>query len=452
MHTNTNLFKYDLFLAEQVMEQAKFEACIEETLLLNSGKSITENMTIVTESVAEKFKETIKKILNAIANVWEKFKEAMNTLIKKDEDYLKKYKDIILNKKPINADYTMYNYQKGVSNILNSSLPPFNYNNMKDSLESKDDFINKYLRKYTYGDGKTNFIDGVKNYFRGSSQLKKINSAQLNMTDLYNYCITYKKIEDLIHKDLTNIQNAANDAINMVEKMGIENKIAQESANIFGEVRYYSFLQEQYITEEENKSNNNSNNNNSNNSNSNNSSNDNKSGDKVSNTVSRSVNNNKPNEHYKSSNNSKDNEDNKMKEEDVDGSVKVVTDRIKVYLSVCSEFIAAKESIAEEIYKAYISILKAHVRDHVGKKGENKPKDTATNYSPNNNEENSNNNNNGENNNDNNNGDSKPKEGKTKGIFKRTVDKIKNNNSNNNNSNDNENKGSGGKLKNFFKR
>ncbi len=377
MYNDTNKLKYDLFLSEQIIEQAKFEACIYESILINSGTNNLQNIQLLQESAVDKLKEGIMKILNGLAKIWEKFKETMSTLIKKDSDYLEKYKDIILKKKPINAIYNMYDYRRGVANILNSPIPVFNYNTMKEDLNDRETFINKYLSKYKAGDNKTNFIDGVKAYFRGSVEQKKIESSQLNMTDMYNYCYTYKKMEDLIHKDLKSIEKSGSDAINMVEKMGRENKIAQESANIFEDNKYYSFLYEAYITEEENPGNKKEEKSNPSNPAANRTVND-----------GSAANGSKPADHYKSNiNGNNENKDaNKMKEEDVDGSVKVVTDRIRVYLNVCSEFIGAKQSIAEEIYKAYMSILKTHVRDHVGNKdGENKTVDSSTNYSNTNN-------------------------------------------------------------------
>lgn len=366
MYRDSNMLKYNLFLAEQIEEQGKYEACLNESILIGMGTNNSQNIRLLNESVVDKMKLGIQKILLTLQKIWEKFTEAMATLIKKDKDYLTKYKDTILKKKPINADYNMYDYQKGVSNLLRSTVPAFNYNSMKDELVDKDTFINKYFKKYTLGDDKSNFSDRVKAYFRGSVDQKKINSSQLNMTDIFNYCYTYNKMEDLIHKDLQYIQKAAKDAINLVEKMGREEKIAQESTNLFEQPKYYSLLYEAYITEEEKPGDKNKTN---------------PSNPAASRTVNDGAasNGSKPNEHYKGVNGDKDS---KLEEKDVDGSVKVVTDKIKVYLNVCSEFIGAKESIAEEIYKAYMSIIKAHVRDHVGNKdSENKTVDNSTNYS-----------------------------------------------------------------------
>ncbi len=180
MYNDTNRLKYELFLSEQIIEQAKFEACINESILISSGDNNLQNIQLLQESVADKMKAAIMKILEGLSKIWEKFKETVATLIKKDKDYLDKYKDIILKKKPINADYNMYDYQRGVSNILRSPIPVFNYNSMKDDLDDRETFINKHFSKYKAGDNKTNFIDGTKAYFRGSVEQKKINSSQLN--------------------------------------------------------------------------------------------------------------------------------------------------------------------------------------------------------------------------------------------------------------------------------
>lgn len=364
-----NAMKYQMFLAEQIEEQALFEACINESILMSSGENNLQNMQMLQESVVDKMKEGIMKIMEGLGKLWAKFIEAMDVLIKKDKTYLEKYKDTILKKKPINADYTMYNYEKGVANILRSPLPAFNYNTMKDELNDTETFINKYFSRYKLGDKDTNFIDGVKAYFRGSAEQKKINSSQINMTDLYNYCHDYDKMKETIQKDLKSVERSATDGLNLIEKMGRENKIAQESGYIFEDNKYFSLLYEQYITEEESKTtqpNNNDNKTNPNN-------------PAASRTVAGSeANGTKPNSQYQ-----KATGDNKeVKEDDVkDSTVKGATNRIKVYIKVCSDFIAAKLTICEEIYKAYMSIIKAHIRDHLGNKnGEDKSVDNASDY------------------------------------------------------------------------
>ena len=379
-------YKYHMFLAEQMEEQAKIEAVVTESILISSGENNLQNMTSVNESIVDSLKNGIMKFMEALGRLWAKFVEAMDVLTKRDKGYLEKYKDIILKTKPINADYTMYDYKKGVEHILRSPIPTFNYASMKEELDDTQKFIDKYLSRFMIGNKDTNFIDGVKAYFRGSADQKKFNSSQLNMTDMYNYCYDYEKIKDMIDKDLKYIEKAAKDGINLVEKMGRENKIAQESANIFEDNKYYSFVYEQFITEgDNNQNNNNQNNNNHNNGN-------NKNNPSPTNpAASRSVEGggpngpNKPSGQYQGANN-KDNKNPGVQEKDVNGeTVKVATDRIKVYMKVCSDFIAAKLTISEEVYKAYMSIIKVHVRDHLGKKGENKPMDNSTDYANNNN-------------------------------------------------------------------
>lgn len=364
---DTSLFKYQMFLAEQLEEQAKYEACLNEAILISENR--LDEIHLVHEGFADKVKSAIMKIMEGLKKLWTKFVEAMDTLIKKDKAYLDKYKQIILKKTPIEANYTMYKYDLGVKALLNSPIPVFNYNTMKDSLESEEAFIAKSFPKYKPSENES-FTDKVKASLRGSSEQVEIPSRQLNMTDMFNYCYTYDKIKDLIKKDLAYVEKAGQDAINMVDKMAREDKIATESYNLFEDNKYYSLMYEAYIYEEEKTENK-----------------DNKPGtEKVGNGMQREVKGGdgttpggtKPSQAYKGVNGDKENS--KMKEEDVDGSAKAVNDRIKVYLKVCSNFIAAKLTIAEEIYKAYMSIIKTHVRDHLGNKDDNKPADSATNY------------------------------------------------------------------------
>ena len=301
---DTSLFKYQMFLAEQLEEQAKYEACLNEAILISENK--LDEIHLVHEGFVDKVKSTIMKIMEGLKKLWAKFIEAMDTLIKKDKAYLDKYKQTILKKTPVEATYTMYKYDIGVKNLLNSPIPVFNYNSMKDSLESEEAFIAKSFSKFKPSEN-VSFVDKVKAELRGSAEQVEVPSRQLNMTDMFNYCYTYDKIKDLINKDLGYVEKAAQDAINIVDKMAREKKINTESYNLFEDNKYYSLMYESYIHEEEKATGNK------------------KPGtEKVGNGMQREVKGGdgtapggtKPSEAYKGVNGDKDNS--KMKEEDVE--------------------------------------------------------------------------------------------------------------------------------------
>lgn len=377
---DTHKLSYQLFLAEQMYEQSELEMFIDECVLISEGTNTLTNIDIIHESFVDKIKESIKKLLQAIANMWHKFTEAMNTLLKTDRAYLEKYKDIILKKNPIDCEYTMYRYDQGLPILLKSEVPVLNLNNMDTDLVDDETFLRKHFATFIQG-AKTpyNIGDLARAKFRGGNgQEVNIKSTQLNMTDLYNYCYDYKKFQDLIEKDIKNIQNAAGGIIIRIDKMVRDGQIKNEAAAIFESAQYLSTVYDTFVNEatpgtrvKPEDSNNNGNNNNNN---------DNK-------PVQ-----NKPSQAYNKAQNI-----DKNQEINVEKTAKELTAKANRYLKICGEFLGAKQSIAEEIYKAYMSIIKAHVRDFVGKKSDskdNKPIDSATNYNKdqNNNSGNTNNN------------------------------------------------------------
>lgn len=377
---DTHKLSYQLFLAEQMYEQSELEMFIDECVLISEGTNTLTNIDIIHESFVDKIKESIKKFLQAIANMWYKFTETMNTLLKTDRAYLEKYKDIILKKNPIDCEYTMYKYDQGLPILLKSEVPVLNLNNMDNELVDDETFLRKHFSQFIQG-AKTpyNIGDLARAKFRGGNgQEVNIKSTQLNMTDLYNYCYDYKKLQDLIQKDIKNIQDSAGGIIVKIDKMVRDGQIKNEAAAIFESAQYLSTVYDTFVNEatpgtrvKPEDSNNNGNNNNNN---------DNK-------PVQ-----NKPSQAYNKAQNI-----DKNQEINVEKTAKELTAKANRYLKICGEFLGAKQSIAEEIYKAYMSIIKAHVRDFVGKKSDskdNKPIDSATNYNKdqNNNSGNTNNN------------------------------------------------------------
>ena len=418
--------KYEMFLAEQMLEQAKMKSFISECLLISEGTNTISNMELIQESFADKLKEVIMKIVNGIATMWKKFIETMSTLVKRDKAYLEKYKDTILKKKPIDCDYTMYDYFTGQKVLINSPVPNFNYQSMKDDLETADKFAEKHFANFIQGQKSPyNLEDLAKAKFRGGGQEKTFHSTKINMTDMYNYCHEYDKLKDYIQKDINNIQKAATDASDMVDKMAREGQI-QKEGTIFDKKQYFSIVYEQYITEMENPSQPASNSNNNEGSpggvkiskpDSNNSGSESNNNDSENNSNNAQTSN--PAEAYK-----KNTGDSNSEVSNDEKSAQDVINRINNYLKVCGGFLGAKQTVAEEIYKAYMSIIKAHVRDSLnkGKNDGNKVADVGTNQNDNG-DDNSNNDNNSDNGGDN----SKPEGKKSVGTkMKNTVESIKN--------------------------
>ena len=392
---DTHELSYQLFLAEQYAEQAELEMYINESILISEGTNTFNNIDIIHESFVDKIKEAIKKFLQAIANMWHKFTESMNTLLKTDRAYLEKYKDIILKKQPIESTYTVHDYfdskgkGQGTKLLLNSPIPVLNLNNMDTELESDEKFLSVHFQRFIQGaKSPYNLSDLAKAKFRGNDGEEiEYEARRFNMTDLYNYCYNYKKLDDLIQKDIQNIQKTTGDILMKIDKMVRDGAIKNESALLYGVNEYLSTVYESYIHE--------ANPTRTINNNDNNQQGDNKSDNNNQSTQSNNnqQNNQNPRETNPAQAYKKTEKGDSNQEVNNDKTAKELSEKAKRYLKICGEFLGAKQSVAEETYKAYMSIIKTHVRDHVGKKDDkkdNKPVDTATDHNNTDNNQNDN--------------------------------------------------------------
>lgn len=381
-------YQYESYLALKYCQDKEMETYVNECLLLSECAPI-EEIKALHESFAQTLKEMMLKVKNAIFKFWNHFLESMNTLVKKDKAYLEKYKDIILKKEVKDATYTMYNYPKGIKVLLSTEVPAFNFNTMKDYLSNDEDFNKKYfptIRSKINGEDDT-LQKAAINVFRGGDDTVDFASEQINMTDLYNYCYRYNEIAEAIQKDVKNVQDAFEQAVKVIEKADRESKL-KKSDNIEDqnntqsntkteqnntqsnttpepktteskEESVYSIVYGTYLTEVE-------------------ISDDNKGAAAASSSSSTMGGNTDPKKAY----NKIDNTDKKklsLDDLDSEEEAKTYTKMVNVYNTACGGIMSAKETVAEECYKEYMSIIKYHVRALVGdKEAKRKAQDSAT--------------------------------------------------------------------------
>lgn len=384
-------YEYLTFLAERTTQQVRMERIINEAVLIGEGADTIENIELIQESFSESVKKVIHKLLTFIGKLWGKFIEAMNTLIKNDKAYLERYKDIILKKKPAD-DIIIYDYYNGgIQLLLNNSCPQLtdqdiNAEEGKSVLDDKNTFITQRFRDFTkFGKGPFDSItDLATAAFRGGGDEVSKVAANINMTDMYNYCINYGSLKDKIQRDINAFQEAQKKFDSKLASMNNNNELKQqqqESAlSIFEDRKYYSAIFEQYITErvkvgedslnveapinnnnaidqaakegkkeqeQQDKANaakqqqQNQNNNNNNNA---------------------TVNNGNTAANYQQ--NTKDNADANVEQNK--NTYNTLQERAKVYFEIGGQYFAAKLTVAQEAEKKFMEVIKNHVRHYVG--------------------------------------------------------------------------------------
>ena len=211
---------YTLFLTESEL----FEN------LTNLGTSIiveSSNLELVQEGVKETILKYIEKISTAISKVWEKFKSIFEN--EKDKIYLKSISDKMQNPDPkfTMTNFPTYTFQK----IESIKLVPFNYEEMKESLVSREDFLDKY---YGAIDRNKSIIDSLRDMCITSRADTKC-TAQL-LKDMYKFCLSdFKSHVDKIEADLK-IVNTSNKNIESMVNSIVSS--TQESVSILEAVLF----------------------------------------------------------------------------------------------------------------------------------------------------------------------------------------------------------------------
>ena len=373
------MLDYGFFLAEQQYEDERLRNYIEGCVTLANGRNSIREMAYINETVGETVKGFFTKILNFIKSIWAKFVESLDRLIQNTQDYLTKYKDIILKKKAPDVTYTMYNYPEGLKTLVNAAVPPFNYETMKAYLDGEHQ--EKFLKQYSpfkdclIPNSDATYPEQYKATFRngkGKADEKiEITASDLNMKDIYDYCYNYKSVKDRLQKDINTIDKASVDANNIIakrqkdktgQKLVDPEELKKDDEKTEGKNEYASIYDRtsRFVNEVEVKPNDNGND---------------VSSQKVQDTSAQSST-------FKANNtNIQQAEDGNKEQSDnalntVTGDVDTVVKQINVYFDSAKELLGAKQTVCEEIFKEYMSIIKYHVRYYVGHQDKNKSAET----------------------------------------------------------------------------
>lgn len=382
------MLNYGFFLAEQQYEDERLRDYIEGCVSLANGRNVVREMTYINEAIGETIKGFFTKILNVIKSIWAKFVESLDRLIHNTQEYLTKYKDIILKKKAPDVTYTMYNYPEGLKTLVNAAVPQFNYQLMQNYLDGEHQ--EKFLKQYSpfkdclVPNSDATYPEQYKATFRngkGKADEKiEIAASDINMKDVYDYCYNYKSIKDKLQKDINTIDKAAVDANNIIakrqkDKTGQklvspeelekdENKVdgkteevktGNESTTIYN--RTTRFINELQVNSNDNGDGNTTNT------------------QKVQDTSAASSTFKANNTNIQQApDNNKEQSDNALN--NVTGEVDTIVKQINVYFDSAKELLGAKQTVCEEIFKEYMAIIKYHVRYYVGHQDKNKSAET----------------------------------------------------------------------------
>lgn len=203
-------YRYSNFLIEQLNNQNNIMNYIGECVALESGD--LKSINYINESAVDVIKSIISKIIESIKNMFGKFTTKMSQIFTKDETYLKKYKDVILKKPFKDRDITMYNYD--TSKLDDFKVPRFDINKFDQLVKADEgEFEELFIQLHSSelpgikkegGEIKEKIIEAIRGTDTVDTNLSSLDSKRREM---YEFCVQYKKIENMINKDMDTVAN-----------------------------------------------------------------------------------------------------------------------------------------------------------------------------------------------------------------------------------------------------
>lgn len=199
----------DLFIAENDF----FIECIQ-----NGMNSLSEfaDITAINENMQSSINKYIQKVTASLQKAWDKFK--MKTATKKEVQFINSNLKKLSRK--TNITFTINNYPSyDIIEFKNIKIIPFNYDQMKDNLNSPKEYMNHYYPSFKEKDVwksmKRNIINNSSNVVCGYNQIVKV--VEFETKGFY-------ECRNQIEKDITIINNANTTIESMINVAGAANE------------------------------------------------------------------------------------------------------------------------------------------------------------------------------------------------------------------------------------
>ena len=201
---------YSTYMIECVVESEKLRGFANLLIGVHEGASV-EKLEFIQEGVTDKLQNIWDKFKGFLNKVWEKFKNYMFRLVDNDTEYLERYKDIILNRKPNDFTFNMPNYKEGLKRMQTVMIKPFA--SEKNTVTQDEANTHAYKKSLIPGyNADDDWNKYCATYFEGGEDSIQYNLQDMNMTELYNYCHDWKSsILPSITRDQTTLQNNVNE-------------------------------------------------------------------------------------------------------------------------------------------------------------------------------------------------------------------------------------------------
>lgn len=200
---------YQQFLEQQDFLNLQVIKHVNECRIISEEVDFVRKLSAFNEGFIDVLKAFFEKFKTMFANIWKKFMSNVDALVLKDEKYLEKYKDVILNKKNPDIPIQLFDYDKGFENMKSYSVPNYDSNKMqtlakniveKDISDIKKEVIVTYFPQLSSKISRGgDWVDFLKSIFRGGESLENCKKIETNLKDMdmqakFKLCSDYKEI------------------------------------------------------------------------------------------------------------------------------------------------------------------------------------------------------------------------------------------------------------------
>lgn len=229
---------YYNYLSNKADYNKRLKRIVQESLIITNENLSMDRTLYRLQAIQEGISDTIgdawTKFKNFISKMWLKFTEFISRNLNSDKNYLNKYKDVILNKEFILEDVRLDgDYFTGMKRLATFQIQSPNAAMLQDETKfpkSRDNDGIKKVQKTIFppyaSAGNVEFVDFAKRWFMGGDGSQyTLTKEKLNMTDIFNFCYNFEKIEKILQKNSQIMENAGKTFLDYAKT--VENQQAQ---------------------------------------------------------------------------------------------------------------------------------------------------------------------------------------------------------------------------------
>lgn len=187
------------------------------------------DIEILNEGIRETIMQYVQKVIQGIQKAWDKFIGLFT------QAELKRLKNQIkpLIDKTDNIDFTINNYKQiDLDKLNNIKIEPFDYERMKENLDSSEKFYNTYYPQLDTQNSK-NVKEAVEK-FLGKKVINKYRCTKKELLEIYDFAAEkYFEYRTLIQKDIDNLNQSSENIKNAVNQVVASETPANESFDWF---------------------------------------------------------------------------------------------------------------------------------------------------------------------------------------------------------------------------